>query len=542
MKTLRQRQESHLAGRWPEQPTNLGVPEDPHEGRGHRRVSQIARADSGPRTLRDALVHTAVWAGLLGCAGLLYPEKTGPPHDFTALKVMALLAWGVGVFAWSIRCGYAVWVGWPLVLAGGLALQYVEVTSPDVRQHDVEGHREYIEHLVSHGRLPEVQQGWETWQPPLYYIVAALWRELFPVPWFGDPFRAVQFLAAVLYLATLLAGLWMFRQTGLNHLEAAGALSLLAFLPGHVFFAARINNDVLLPFLGAGVVYATAQFLKPAFSGIGPLSTGRQSLSGASFEVSHGTRWLWWLAVLCPALLATKGSSLPLVGGALALVFWAERRRSGWRAGLWRAYCAGLPAGIWQLLWSVRTALQTGNPLYVNTTLLPDDLRVHAPVWRRLFSFDFSAFLGGAFYYDEPARQSWPTALVISLLYGEYGMGDSLFRWEGCLRWGCLGVLLVMVAGAAVSPRAELKPLWMTCLVLAFCQTLFAAIYAVQFPFACNQNMRFLAPALVSFACLFGLGLGHFWQEGNWAGRGALVVTLTAFLVGLADFYRCLLF
>ena len=476
---------------------------------------------------RRALLNVAVWVGLLVGAGVLWPEEAGQAHGFSALKVFALLAWGVGAFALAGRRGCAAWVGWPVALAGFLALQYVQVTPPSVRQHDVGGHREYIDHLAKERSLPAVRQGWETWQPPLYYVAAAVWRWPFSAVPFADPFRPVQFSAAVLYLTVIVAGLLMLRRLGFNDLETVGTLGLLALLPGHVFFAARINNDVLLPFLGAGLLFVTAEFVKAA--------------SPVTGHSAPETRWLWWLAVLLPALLATKSSSLAVVGGALALVFFAEARRSGWQVALVRAYWTGLPAVLWQVFWWVRTAAQTGSPFYVNAAL-PDNLRVDAPAWRRLCSFDFAAFIGGGFYYDEPMRQSYPTALAASLLYGEYGMHGYAFRWPELLRWGCLGMLLVLAAGALVVPRAELRPVWNTCLVLVACQFAITMTYAVQFPFACNQNMRFFAPAFVPLCGLFGLGLAHFWERGGQLARGALAVMLTAFVLGLTDFYRCVLF
>ena len=351
---------------------------------------------------RGAVLNAAAFAALLLGAWLLYPRNGTQTHGFTALKIAVLLAWGVGAFALAVRCGYAAWVGWPVALAGILALQYVEVTPPSVRQHDVEGHREYIEHLTTDRNLPAVRQGWETWQPPLYYVAAALWRWPFSTVAYADPFRPVQFLAAVMYLAVGVTGLLGLRWLGFNDLEATGTLSLLVLLPANVFLAARINNDVLLPVLGAGLLLATAEFVR----------TGAR-------------RWLWWLAMLLPALLATKGSSLAVVGGALVLVFWTESRRTDWQASLWRTYLTALPAGLWQLGWCWRTAAQTGNPLYVNAPLLPEALRIDGSVWPRLCSFDFAAFLSGGVYYDLPMRQSYPTALVTSMLYGEYGLRDT---------------------------------------------------------------------------------------------------------------------
>jgi hypothetical protein len=435
-------------------------------------------------------------------------------HGLTGLKVLGLLVWGLGAFALARRCGYGLWPGWPVALAGLLAVQYLDVTTPWVRQHDVGGHSEYIEHLRVYRELPAVLQGWETWQPPLYYCIAAAWQRLWPGGAYDDPFRPVQFLGAALYLAAVVAALLAFRRLGLTELEAAGGLCALVLLPGNLFFAGRINNDVLLPVLGAGVMFSTAEIVR----------TGQR-------------RWRWWLAILLPAVLATKGSSLAMVGGALSLVMWAEARRSGWRPALWQTYLTGLPALIWQLAWCWRAGAQTGNPLYVNATLLPENMRLYGSAWSRLLSFNFPAFLGGGFCYDEPVRQSYPTALVTTLLYGEYDMREYGFRWPELLRWGCLGLLLLMAAGALVAPRARLRSVWMTCLVLAGCQIAITTTYAIQFPFSCNQNMRFFAQAFVPLCCLSGLGLGHFWHGAGWVGRGAVFVMVGAFLLGLADFY-----
>ena len=435
-------------------------------------------------------------------------------HGFTWLKVLGLLVWGLGAFALARRCGYGFWPGWPVAFAGLLAVQCLDVTTPWLRQHDVGAHREYIEHLLAHRELPAVLQGWETWQPPLYYCIAAAWQRLWPGGAYDDPFRPVQYLGAALYLAAVVAALLAFQRHGLTELEAAGGLCALVLLPGHLFFAGRINNDVLLPVLGAGVMLATAEFLR----------TGER-------------RWRWWLAILLPAALATKGSSLAIVGGALLLVLWAEARRSGWRPALWRTYLTGLPAGIWQLAWCLRTAAQTGDPLYVNTPLLPENLRLHCSAWSRLLSFNFPAFLGGGFCYDEPIRQSYPTALVTTMLYGEYEMHEYWFRWPGLLRWACLGLLLLTAAGALFAPRNELRPVWITCLVLAGCQAAITTAYAFQYPFACNQNMRFFAQAFVPLCCLSGLGLGRFWHGAGRVGRCGLCALAGAFLLGLADFY-----
>jgi hypothetical protein len=502
-----------------------------------------------------------------GAAGLLAILVLG---HFSWELALALVPWGVCAFWFATRLGYKPWVGWPLALAGLLAAQCWLETPPSVRQHDVEGHREYIDYLSAEGKLPAVTQGWETYQPPLYYAIAAVWRWAWAGIRQNDPFRSVQVLAAVLYVATVGLSLVAYRRFDLEDVEAVAAAGILALTPGYVFFAARINNDVLLPLLGAGVMLLAGNFVQSRRSqplGLSwedetrlPLSGGNAACprpqrvrwsgvlrvddnprSGCRFLASSETRLLVGLSLLLAATLATKGSSLAMVGGALALIFWFEGRRSDWHAALLRTYLTGLPAGLWLIFWCTRTAAQTGNPFYVNANL-PASLRILASSWRRMLSFKFGAFLGGNFYYDAPMRHSYFTALVTSCLYGEYGMGGYAFRCPQLLRWGGLGVILILLTGAVLPPRRELKPAWIICLCLAVCQTAITVAYAIEYPYACNQNMRFFAQAFVPFAGLLGLGVGRWWSGGRWWGRAALGLVMGAFLAGVADLYARILF
>jgi hypothetical protein len=466
---------------------------------------------------RRLSLNTLAWIFLLLALLFSCPSTIAQPHGLTWAKVLCLIPWGMISFLLAKRVGYPAWVAWPVALAGILVVQYLAVTPPTVRQHDVDGHREYVDYLISTGTLPAVRSGWETWQPPLYYGLAAIWRGLLSGFSFDDPFRPVQFLAAILFLATLMLALYAFWRLQLNSIEAIGGLAVLTFLPGYLFFAGRINNDVLLPILGTGIMLVVVEYVRSA-----------------------ERRWLWWLAGLLLASLATKGSSLAIVGGALMVVFYTELRRSGWRQAIRIVYLTGFPASVWIWFWWMRNYDQTGNPLYVNAAL-PDNLRIASPFCQRLLSFNLEAFLHGDYYYDQSMRQSYPAALVTSLLYGEYGMTHYQFRWSALLRSGCLGLLLVLLVGALKRPRPELRPVWATCLCLMICQAGITVAYAMQYPFACNQNMRFFAQAFGPIACLWGLGVGHFWRSSCYAGRCALAIIGGAFFLGLIDFYERLL-
>jgi len=437
-----------------------------------------------------------------------------------SLEHLALCAViGITAFGLAFKAGCSPWLAWPIALGALLALLYLNVTTPWIRQHDVEGHREYIDHLLKFRTLPAVKQGWETWQPPLYYLLAAGWRTVFPGEESNDPFGPVQVLATCFFISTLMLSLRGAQRLALRKIELLGTVSLLAFLPGHLFLAARINNDVVLPLLGLGITLCVYDYIR--------------------FGVA---RVLVPLALLLAGILAAKTSSIAIVGGALLAIGIADLAKGRpWRVVLWRGYFVALPSIIWLAFWISRNVEQTGELLYVNASL-PENMRVLESACSRLLSFDLPSFLGNHYYYDMEIRRSYPTALVTSILFGEYNLSEYGFQWSFLYRAGFLGLLIPLAAGVFCRPRPELRAAWLTCLALVVPQMLLVIIYGLQYPYSCNQNIRFAAQVFFPLACLCGLGLGHFAASHNRLYKGFLLLAGSAFIAGLADFYYRILF
>lgn len=440
-------------------------------------------------------------------------------HGFTLGRVMLIAGLGLAAFGLALRLGLSPWLVWPVALGLLVAIQYLEVTTPWLRQHDVGAHREYVDHLLKTGALPAMLQGWETWQPPLYYLVAAGWRLGFPGSLGGEAYASVQVLALCLYLLTIGLALVGGRLLGLNKVELFSALASLALLPGHLFFAARINNDVLLPILGLGITVCVCRYAQ-----------------------SGNRKLLIPLALLLAASLATKPSSVAVVGGALLAIGLADVIKGRpWLEAGWRSYLAALPSLLWFAFWGLRSQTQTGAFLYANASLLSENMRIVEPMFSRFFAFAFQPYFAGHWHYDPDISSSYPTALLTSVLYGEYTLADFRFRGSVLFRGGCLGLLLALVAGFLVRPRPEVRVAWATCLALALPQLALIVAYAIQYPFTCNQNIRFAAQAFFPLACLWGLGIGHFWHAG-WLARGVIGLWACGLAAGLIDFYGRLLF
>jgi hypothetical protein len=260
-------------------------------------------------------------------------------HGFTPGRVVFIAGLGLAAFALAFSLDLTPWLAWPVALGILVATQYLDVTTPWVRQHDVEGHREYVDYLLKTGTLPAVRQGWETFQPPLYYLIAAGWRMVFPGRKGNDPFATIQVLALCLYMLTIGLALVGGCLLGLNKVELFSALAFLTLLPGHLFFAARINNDVLLPVIGLVITICVCRYAQ------------------------QGTRKLLIpLALLLVGSLVTKTSSIAIVGGALLAIFMTDVTKGvAWRQAFARSYFTALPSLLWCSFWGLRSAEQTGT-------------------------------------------------------------------------------------------------------------------------------------------------------------------------------------
>jgi len=138
-----------------------------------------------------------------------------------------------------------------VTMGGLLRLFYLLHTPYTLRGHDADGHLEYVQYLLTHFALPPPNGGWEFYQPPLYYLLGTFWIGLSRIvgltlsPAILLPILSLILTTTALAVSGTLA-IRLFRDRSSQILFTL----LLATLPSTVFFAARINNDVLFLFLG----------------------------------------------------------------------------------------------------------------------------------------------------------------------------------------------------------------------------------------------------------------------------------------------------
>ena len=363
---------------------------------------------------------------------------------------------------------------------------------------DAGSHQVYIRTVLQEGRLPLADEGWQTYQPPLYYLVSAGWLALGGFTTVDQPamdwLRWLGFGAGVLQALFLLLALRELLPDRPG-LVLAGFL-FGASLPVNLYLFQLITNEILAATFSSGALWWTIRMLRrrdAAFS------------SHAVLGMLLGLAMLAKFSALIPVVLCT--------GVLLAQRLLAEPRSAGRHLARLAATCAALLAVCgWHY---ARVALRFGDPFIGNW----DDASGQA-WWQDPGYHVLGDYLRFGLALERPlmsAVAGVPDALY-STLFGD-GMISGIGRvhtpppWHvermaagyalavlPCLALG-LGVL-VAFADFVRRPRADR--------FLAFA-ALGATVYAVlsmtlRLPFYAQAKAFYGLSALVGLAFCFTLG------------------------------------
>jgi len=123
-------------------------------------------------------------------------------------------------------------------------------------------HLKYIDYIQEHRKLPSPNEGWEMYQPPLYYLIGAAAlsafrlsindpQSVFVLRFLGGFFGIAQFILVFLSLRLLLPTR-----------TVVIALLLAAFLPMHLYLAHYVTNEMLAATLSTVTLYLCLRLLK----------------------------------------------------------------------------------------------------------------------------------------------------------------------------------------------------------------------------------------------------------------------------------------
>lgn len=240
---------------------------------------------------------------------------------------------------------------WPLCLVAGLWVLLLVNNLPQLPTlfgFDTDGHTEYIRFLQNHGRLPLANEGWQMYQPPLYYLLSAgllgiVGQEMNEAStWLVRAFSGAIGLIHLLFLWLALRRLFP-NQRG----NQVGGLFFAASLPALLCVSQFITNE------GLAAMFCTATLY---FA----LRAAQSANSPAKFYLATG---------ICLGLaLLAKFSAMVLVPFVFALLAWrAAKATPTPRPFRWRGLALAVVACLIVCGWHYgRVWQQFGNPLVGN--------------------------------------------------------------------------------------------------------------------------------------------------------------------------------
>jgi 4-amino-4-deoxy-L-arabinose transferase-like glycosyltransferase len=170
---------------------------------------------------------------------------------------------------------------------------------PFHRGFDSREHLDYISYIQQHRSLPLPTEGWEMYQPPLYYLIAAASlsacglsvddpMSIYVLRWLGAFFGIAHFILVYLSVRILLP-------------VRAALIGLLvaAFLPMHLYLAHYVTNELLSAALATAALYLCLRLL--------------------SSDTQHTWQFVWVGLALGAAML-TKATGVLLLPVVIAAI------------------------------------------------------------------------------------------------------------------------------------------------------------------------------------------------------------------------------
>lgn len=180
--------------------------------------------------------------------------------------------------------------------------------------NDIAGHTRYITYLYRTRSLP-LPEGWQTQQPPLYYIMAALAFACGKALALAEPMQAARCLSLGLYTAFLMLSMsLLYRLVPHGGMERWLGAAVIAFWPEGFQFMVRVSTDTGMLICQAVTLYALVLW-----------------------HQERRPRQLACAIAAASVALAVKGSAVLCWGGIFLVVMW-----HAWRRGLgirqWRMF------------------------------------------------------------------------------------------------------------------------------------------------------------------------------------------------------------
>lgn len=408
---------------------------------------------------------------------------------------------------------------WAIVIIGILLrIFYVAVTPYGTRGHDVGSHIDYIQYIADHGTLPDPHAESEFYHPPLYYFLSAvlLRTEEAAGLTHDQALVGIEWFAWALSVITLLIVVWTGTLLFTRKQDEPSLLLFSAFaatLPSFVFFAARINNDVLYQVFAFLAVACTVAFWK-----------------------KQKTVYWYALTIALGLGLLTKGNILLLVPFAWLMLL--LHKKYSWTDKLMHLAASALiivAIAGWFYVPRYFQEHQSRSALVGNVGILTNFVE-NSPAAYLTFNPVGMVMRPYNDPFDDAARrQYFWEYLARSALYGEFNFGDQTILLARMM----VASFLLILALAAYAIWEDRKlwlqnlPVWSLLILLLIGH----AIFRFVFPYSSSQDFR--------YSILLIIPIGYYLARGIGEEKGALhyvrtisvsffVICCSVFLLSLA--------
>src|SRR5438477_3025723 len=355
---------------------------------------------------------------------------------------------------------------------------------------DAKEHLKYINYIQEHRALPLASEGWEMYQPPLYYLIAAASLSACKLS-INDPtsILLLRLIGAFLGIAQFVFVFLSLRLLFPARTAFVGLL-LAAFLPMHMYLAQYVTNEMLAATLATATLYVCLRLLKS--------------------DTPRVSQFAWLGFTLGAAMLAkaTTVLLLPIAIGAIAgkLAYARARLAISLRnLGLLFAICLTVCGWHYARIW-----LRFGTPLLGNWDVVSgftwwqdpgyhtatDYLRFGRSLVHPLFS-GFAGFADG----------------IYSTLWGDAlcgGASSLTFAWNGQpllagYLWALIPTALIVIGAVVAIVEFVQKPSSELFLLFGFSALLMLGLIfmTLKIP-SYAQAKAFYALSAIMPLCFFG--------------------------------------
>jgi tetratricopeptide (TPR) repeat protein len=365
---------------------------------------------------------------------------------------------------------------------------------PALAGFDYAGHLQYVQFVLQRHTLPLATQGWEMYQPPLYYVISAAVLAILRQSVF-DPGGIV-----ALRLLGMVCGIAMFTMVFLSlriifprrARPQFFGLMMAALLPANLYLCHYVTNEVLAAALSATSVYLCLRLLADP-------DVSLVAHAGLGFALG--------------AALLTKSSTIVLPAVMLPVLGWnliakGVRAPAQWVRYLGTTMLAMLVVAGWHY---ARVAAHFGNPLIGNW-----DAAAGFKWWQDPGYRTASYYLGFGRSLSDPSYSACSSFAdgIYSTLWGDGfwgGMAERDFRppWNYDLMaagylFALLPTLAILIGGAVFVWRAVRNPAPNNIMLtgLVFLPLALLVYYSLKIPVYASAKAFYISSALVP-VCVF---------------------------------------